>query len=439
MPKALIVLILLTALVVIAPSVFAQESNTMTRDADPVFVPGGKLAALYGTPLENIGAFALVGGSLIPIPFQIDQMDAKGELVFPEGPKKTSDDDPSFDATDQLLFMVRDAGSKAASAQLPAGASTTVEVLLTDPADGGSAWIYVAAFAGPAPRSDVDYVRFDPAKNMIHAQNYVMGFSETAPIAIGYLSLTEAGGGLTGNQADRLKIRFNSKAFDGLVVIEKNEEDFSSEVVAWIDGPIRIVRRTKNRMTLFWKIPSPSAMLDNIYYANYFEFPIQVNLPFDVDTFLNKPKLRVSTDGLCSTEKRVFFNEKNPNPVEMDGVMTEAEKALNLREYDWMVVKYAPGGPPGGWMNRMIYDKGETKVVPHLYYNDDMAKPDGPETEPGQCGDVGYTLENMETVEKGVLKLTSVMYNIPEFSREKIPVYMNILDKPIQVNVSPAQ
>ena len=54
-------------------------------------------------------------------------------------------------------------------------------------------------------------------------------------------------------------------------------------VVAWIDGPIRVVRRTKNRQTLFWKIPTPSATLDNIYYANAFEFPTRVDLPFDVD------------------------------------------------------------------------------------------------------------------------------------------------------------
>ncbi len=411
-------------------------AKTMTRQADVVIVKGAKLTGLTGQPVDNIGLFAASGGSLLPMPFQIDERNEAGDLVLPSGPEGFNDPNPNFDSDDELLFMVKDAGGKAATTALPADALAVVEIELTDPADGGKAYAYALAFGSSSVKSDIDYVRYDAAKNTIYAKNYTMGFSAEAPIAIGHLSLTPAGGGNNTNQADRLKIRFSSKLSVGDFRIAKDESGFKSKVVAWIDGPIRVVRRTKNRQTLFWKIPTPSATLDNIYYANAFEFPTRVDLPFDVDLFLKKPKFRVSTDSLCSIKGRIWMNEKNPNPVAIDGVMSEAEKKLVTSPYKWMVVAQTAEGTKGAWMNRLIYDKSSTPAVPRLYYNDDMSKPDPPETEPGQCGDVGYELANLEKVEKGVLELTSVMYNIPEFEKSKIDSYLNILDKPLEVSAT---
>ncbi len=84
-------------------------------------------------------------------------------------------------------------------------------------------------------------------------------------------------------------------------------------------------------------------------------------------------------------------------------------------------------------MNRLLYDKKSTPAVPKLYYMDDASSLDPPEEDPGQCGEVGYTLENLIEVSKGVLRLTSVMYNIPKFDQSKIQDYLNILDRPVRV------
>jgi hypothetical protein len=154
-----------------------------------------------------------------------------------------------------------------------------------------------------------------------------------------------------------------------------------------------------------------------------------------VDTFLSEPRFRVSTDSLCSIPGRVFLNEKNPDPVAIDGKMSEAEQKLDKSPYKWMIV--AQTGPnKGAWMNRLLYEKDKTPAVPMLYYVDDMANADAPEEEPGQCGDVGYSLENLEKVEKGVLRLTSVMYNIPDFKPSEIQKTLNILDRPVKVTTA---
>ena len=413
------------------PAFAAAADKTLTRKADAIMLTGGQLQGLLGASPDHIGLLATAGGGLAPIPFQIDQRDAKGELVFPQGEKKSTDSDPAFDSNDELFFMIQDSGGQVADETLSAQGQRVVEVALTDPVDGTQAWVYAVDYGAPAPRSDTDYVRYDPTANTINAKNYTMGFSEKAPIAIGHLSLTPDGGGDNTNQIDRLKVRFRADTVGKLFEIEKNEDGFTSKVIAYIDGPVRVVRRTKNRQTLFWKIPTPSAVLDNIYYVNMFEFPTRVDLPFDVDMFLEKPKFHVTTDSLCSIPGRIFLNEKNPTPVQIDGVMSEAEKNLNMRPYKWMVIAQT-GANTGGWMNRLLYDPEKTPAVPRLYYVDDMSKADGPEEEAGQCGNVGYTLDKLEEVEKGVLRLTSVMYNIPAFDASKVKPYLDILDHPVQ-------
>jgi len=412
----------------------ALAKKTISREGDPVIVTGGKLQGILGLPIRNIGLFAVQSEKLKPVPFQIDQRDSLDRLVLPVGPSKGIDDLPDFDQNDELVFMAKDSGGQASPDMEPAGATIIIEVTLTDPVNDSKGWVYVVAFGKPAPKSKVDYVRYDPRKNIIYAKNYTMGFSAKAPIAIGHLSLTKAGGGNGVNQADRLKIRFRASAMKGMVQIDKNENGFKSKVIAWTDGPVRVIRRTKNRQTLFLKIPTPSAYLDNIYYYNGFEFPTRIDLPFDVDTFLSDPYFRVSTDSLCNGQGRLFFNENNPNPVKVDGVMSPEEKNLNKDPYKWMIVT-GTGSYKGGWMNRLLYDRS-SPVIPKLYYMDDKGHPDPPEDDPGQCGDVGYTLENLEKVKKGVLNLTSVMYNIPRFEKSDIQKYLNIIDRPIRIKTS---
>lgn len=423
-----IILMVISLLSIVVFSIASEGQKSLERTADPIVVSGRYLGNLFGVSLENMGLFASAGGRFLPIPYQVDEHDAKGNLIFSNGKKAGRDNDPAFDINDELVFMVSDCGDRVSPENFSEEVEKAVELTVTDPVNGQKGWVYAVAYKDSPKRSPVDYVRYDNSTNVIYARNYTMGFSKSAPIAIGHLAMTKAGGGRGDNQADRLKIRFSAKVMG--LLIEKDEEGFSSEVVAWIDGPVRVVRRTKNRQTLFWKIPTPSAYLDNIYYANVFEFPTRVDLPFDVKTFLSNPKFRVSTDTLCSVSGRIYMNEKNPNPVSIDGKMSDAEKKMDKSPYSWMIIAQ-PG--EGSWMNRLLYDKKSTPAVPKLYYMDDASSLDPPEEDPGQCGEVGYTLENLIEVSKGVLRLTSVMYNIPKFDQSKIQDYLNILDRPVRV------
>ena len=407
-------------------------AKTLHRTVDAVVLTARGCGPLLGRPISSLRAYAMAASGLAPIPLQIDERNAKGQLVFPFGPKAGKDEDGGrLDANDEIVFMARDAGDPADKTSFPAGWQAAVSLEITDPVDGGKAWVYLLAFDNPPPPAAADYVRYDPANNMIYATNYTMGFDKKAPIGIGYLALTPQGGGDGKNYVDRLKIRFTANMFGGRLKFERNEEEFTCKVVAWIDGPVRVIRHTQNRVLVLLNIPSPSAMLDNVYYANQFEFPTEVSVPFDPRTVISDPRFTVTTDALCGFPGGTYRNEKNPRPVTIDGVMSPEEKALDRSPYKWMVATMMPPYR-GAWLNRVAFDK-RFGVSPNLFYLDDRNAADPPENDPGQCGNVGYTIDIMIDPKKGDLRGNSVMYNIPDFSDDQIPGILNILDRPLVV------
>ncbi len=411
--------------------------RTLKRETDPVIISGADLPSLLGMPIDRIGAFAAdPSGSLAQIPFQIDERDSSGALVFPFGPKKNKDSDTSFDANDELIFMARDAGASAVKLAPPPGAGRTHEIALRDPVDGGAAWVYVFAFDAAPPRSDVDYVSMSSDGLRITARNYSTSFCKDAPIGFCRLSLSEKGGGNGANYMDRLKVRATAKLRVVGAKMNKNESSFTSEILAWIDGPARVIRRTNNKMILFWKIPTPGSVIDNVYYADSFIYPTEVDVPFDIGSLLEEFNFRVYTDHNKNAKGKIFLNTENPEPVKIDGEMSAAEKKLDLSPYEWMFIGGAAPGARGGWINRLFFDEG-IKAKPYLFYMDDASKPDPPESERGMIGAIGYDVRYMETLTKGVWKLTSHMYNAPDFKPgsggEKI--YLDILDNPIKVVV----
>ncbi|MEW6203097.1 MAG: hypothetical protein AB1546_14055, partial [bacterium] len=257
------------------------EKKTITRKTDPIIITGNKLKPLIGTSIEKIRLYAESGGVLKPIPHQIDERKPDGDFVFPFGPKPSYDVDRGiFDDNDELIFMAKDVGGRAAEYDFPDGFRKKAEIMVTDPLTQGRGWAYIFSFSAPPPPSKVDYVTMQKNGQRIKALNYETSFSKNAIIGFDSLVITKAGGGSGKNTTDRLKIRATMKTRVLPLTITKTEDDFTSSLIAYIDGPVRVIRRTKNQMYLFWKIPTPASVIDNIYYYDFFLWPTIVNVPF---------------------------------------------------------------------------------------------------------------------------------------------------------------
>ncbi len=412
-----------------------QPQQTFRRKSDPVIITGAQLKKLDGAKIATMRVYTSIGGKLAAVPYQVDERLPDGSYAFTSGKHRTEDTDQGrLDANDELVIMARDLGRRASRASLDRlRATARVEIAATDPLSGARAWAYVLTFKTPPRRSPRDYVTVSAAGNAISTPNYFVGFDPAIPIGFNRLGLTRAGGGDGRNTVDCLKIRATVSVKMANVDIQKTEADFTSELIAYIDGPVRAIRRTSNAMNLFWKFSTPSSIIDNIYYYDSFEFPTEVNVPFDVSAVLRDFRFRVSTDGNEAQRGKLFVNSNNRTPSVIDGVMSDAEKKLDLAPYNWSVI-YGKGAAPGGWLNTLEFDKG-LQVVPALYYVDDARATEEPENSPGQIGAAGYNLENLHTLKRGVWRLVSIMYNVPHYRPGAENEFINIRRHPLKVTV----
>jgi len=174
----------LAALALLAPPALAAP---LTRPDDPVVITGAGVPSLTGAAPDRILAFAW-SGSWDQIPVQVDERKLVNLRVayptpFPAcsdpcytpfstpaklryadpGTRVGADTDPTLDADDEIAFMARDAGAEAGDAADPAGvvAGSREEIVVTDPLDGGTGYVYLFRQTGSLdPGAGEQYVTY---------------------------------------------------------------------------------------------------------------------------------------------------------------------------------------------------------------------------------------------------------------------------------------
>ncbi len=413
------------------------QTAPLKRTADPVTVAAKNFSAWESPQIKNLGLYRLADHSLQLIPFQVDEKNKDGDWVFPYGKEANPETgNQRFDGQDELVFLARDTGPRSAKAPDLPGARNIAEICVSDP-EGGAAYAYLILFSETAPNSPQDYVQYDPCKKEVSSDCYHLKFHPDFPLSISQLTTLPAAGGDGNNYIDRMKIRLKAKARFGIRV-SRNEEDFTSVDLAYIDGPIRVIRRTRNRMVLFLSIPTPSAIMDNVYYRDFFSIPSEVNIPFNVGLVLKKAALHTSIDLKPQTGTRRFYNSNNPEGVEIDGHPSEQEEQLDRSPFVWtaQAVNDPENNRHFGWVKRLRIDKEVADIVqPALYYRDDLKTPDPPETHAGHYGDVGFIINDLTRLESGVYQLEILMYCVPEYEPGDEAACLKILDRPLTTTI----
>lgn len=406
----------------------AARKRTLSRTSDPVIVKGSQAAGFTGKNISDLRLYAYSGSGFKAIPYQIDERDRDGRYVFKGA-------DGRFDARDELVFMAKDAGGEAAAGEKVRGAASGAAIELTDPAVGGKAFVYLFAFErGKAPeRSAVDYARCDRVCDFVDAANYAVGFSKEAPLVFDNLTIKKSGGGPGTDVLDRLKVRFHGETKFGLT-IDRDENEFTSELTGVIDGPVRVVRETSNRMILYGKLPTPSAVSEQIFYYNSFEFPVTINVPLRLSFFLKDMRLTITSESSVTWGSR-FYNVNNRKGVSVDGKMGADERKMNRGAYEWQVVAGSKPPNTGAWLNRLIFDKKKTPAAISLHYVDDASAPNPPDGVPGQIGNLGYVIGNIENLRPGQHVLRTFMYNLNSYRPGDEKKVLDILDRPLKVSV----
>ncbi len=417
------------------PSGGAPEA--MFRKVDPVVLPGEELRVFLGEKGDSLRLYAFRQDRFRPIPYQIDPKTPGGEYIFPKDVSALKvKAKAGLGAADELVFMARDLGGRARwELGVPwgegAGLRGALEIRLSDPVTGEEGWAYLFSFERPPDRSAVDYVTYSREDDGLRSPTYNIGFKNPKiRTSLNYAALRGADGN-TVDLVDRFKARAEATFLWGQVRIRKNETDFRTRVLDVLDGPVRVIRKAEYSLRIMWNIPTPGAESYTFFYRNFIELPTRLNIPFDVGYVVSEIQSRVSLDFNRNVSGALFFNPKNPDGAVIDGIMSPSEELLDLGTFKWLLVN----GPYGAILFRVIVDE-RLPVEMTLFYRDDALQEDAPEEDPGQYGNIGWQLGNMEGIKRGKYWYRTLIYFPGEFRVGQEREYLDAEDHPLEVRVS---
>jgi len=419
------------------------SGGMMTRSADPVVIKGKEFPSMKGLGLDGFRLFVFSRGQWQPVPFQIDEMDGDGFYVLPSGKRPNKDTGKGerageLDDDDELVFMVSDVGEKAPSGrgQGGLGERCAAEIEVRDPSTGAKGWAYLLWFEHPPAPSPTDYVRFDPRQDRVFAQAYTLGYSPAKDLVYTtYMAIPHSGSGADLTDAsllDRVNIRFTASIFLKSITFSRNEDDFVSEVIAYKDGPVRVMRRVANSMRLALGVQSPKIIAYSVYYRDSIETPNTMHLPVGLGSVAKSIYFEGGSDYTHNAFGMQFYCSEDTRGFLADGRMSPQERSLEQAEHEWTVMS----GPQGTIMSRVEMGQGLKGVLgKRLIYIDDLERSNAPEDEPGTTPKIGFALTNILALKKGTYYYNVHFYFLPSYVPGREKPYLDIIDHPVEVRV----
>ena len=437
------IIAILTTLLVVSLAVWAPYAPgaggkmTIKRLDDPVTVHGKDMKNLTGKPIAKFRLLVWKEGKFVPAPYQIDERLPSGDWVFPiSDPPEKDVDSGLLDDNDELAFMARDAGDEAPEGARAPGAKAGARITVRDPVDGSTGYAYLFIFDDPPEPSRADYATYKVDKEWMWmiGQSYKLatGVEESY---FDKLMLKRPDGSWTPDILDRYKSRGLGIPIPGMSTIP--ESNAKAKAVGWIDGPVRVIRKSIGWLKIAWKIKFQSeGSSQNIYYPTFFVIPLKIKVPSLPKAMLHNFRMVVTLDFNKQVWGSAYYDAVNTAGVKLDGKMSDAEKKLDLAtNRRW----YCVTGPVGTVFGRYVLSAPMEKIVSTPgYYVDDINQPDPPEEEPGQSN-VGLVFKNFAELPPGNYSYSAYM-NFPQnFKWGEQKRILDLLDRPLTVKVEAIQ
>ena len=414
-------------------------SPTFSRTEDPVYITGEEFQPFLGQEISRLGLFVARAGKLAPIPLQIDKKDKDGQYILEmiksgdKWQKNSQLPSPSkLEKNDEITFMARDLGEKVSPDKWPTPSGLEIEI--TDPINQAKAFAYLLAFPSSAPRSPADYIEFTPEPSLFRSDEITYGFTDPKhPALINYIAFGRDP--KSPSLLDRFKMRMGISFLFGKLKVEKNEEDLKVRLLAYTDGPIRVITLQEFAIDIMAGIKSPWVKRVSISYPNRIEFPNDVYIPFRPGLVISEAHTTATFDFTERVAGSVLYHPALPAPLAVDGVMSPAELNAPSEYAPWSVL----AGKFGGFLETLKFDDkiAKANIKKTFFYRDDRAYRDQYEYEPGSFGEMGMKITGMENLKGGTYQFTFVLFGRKNFQPGDEKEFLQIESRPLEVKVLP--
>ncbi len=207
---------------------------------------------------------------------------------------------------------------------------------------------------------------------------------------------------------DRTKIRGNVDVrflfFRGN--IEFNEEDVDGYEAGYINGPVRVVKRTINNLRISSNMHAPGVNCDHYFYPYHVEVPVLLTRSL----FVNDMNLRITADYYGEPFDSAYV-EGDMRSVRL-GVESSADNRLeSIRNTGWIALSGVTGSVVTGVS---IPDDIAAHVEIRPYLVDGKSLVDPPENHPGMEPEAGFLMSMLPGFPRGEY----VMHMIHTFSSQ---------------------
>jgi hypothetical protein len=405
---------------------------------DPVLVEGKWMQPILGARLDRLRLYRFREGRYEAIRFQVDERTLEGEWIFPHGKKNNgAESNGTLDRQDVLLFMAADAGERSDPASGPEGAASITKIELEDPVDSSRVCVHLAVHDSDPPALSPlpDYVRYKYAteevftatsysKFIITEEGLHTGFSDVGAIL-------PAAGGDGENRVDRMKTRIQIRFFFNLVPMSLHEEMLGQDVVAYRAGPIRVIRRLEQFFKLPFGLRGFTSFTDIHHYESITIVPAQVNVPKGVDRVISSTHIWYGADLAPNAIGSFFRNSENPEPLIIDGRMSEMERQFSPRQDSWRVL-YGRGG---AMLMRHVFPPEYLDMMEiHQRYVDDVTVVEPPERYEGSIGVVQTEMVS-RSPKAGQYSILVEVYIPGHYRPGDEEQCLNVRDRPLRVRI----
>jgi hypothetical protein len=197
----------------------------------------------------------------------------------------------------------------------------------------------------------------------------------------------------------------------GVYTLTRNEEDLVSRLLAYVDGPVRVVLKTDYALRAIWGLRTPMIERETPFYAYEAHFPNRMKVPFRLGRIFTEATLRSGFDFRPEMGKAKLYSNRFAGPVVIDGRMDEIERGLAKYRPTWFVIT----GEFGCMMFYLVVnrDLAKTGVTATLDYTDDVNVSRPPENVPGSYGQTLYRMEHVLDIPRGDHRFDVVFYFPP--------------------------
>jgi hypothetical protein len=263
-------------------------------------------------------------------------------------------------------------------------------------------WFYINIIPVKTAKQVVfqeNYLSYDKVQDVISSSDFKIGFSGSRPFLIDMFKWRLDNNQWSSNLSDMMKIRHTGRFFG--LPFRRTQDDYSSLLLAVKQGPLRVIRRTENRIKIFWKLKTPELYIDYIMTPDGFIMDTMIDIPFKISFFFSELETITTMDWNPEQNgKLAVYNTKLGETILINGIDSPLKQTFNKIEDSRFSVETFKGN-----LDVELQIPDNFPIHAMLYLNDHPDAVDPPENYPGQVGNVGFRTIGWEDIDSHLYHL----------------------------------